>query len=646
MAIANMKFVKVIGLLSELDAFLGSCCVDGTFQPEQAMQYMSDSMGYTQLVEENPYAPMLQKIEELASSSDIHLREVEKIPKPVTNEETEAFIRQLGNRMSELHDERKVLTDQLATCESAIVQFRHFTGLDINLDDLFACEFIKVRFGHMLKESTQKLIAYADNPYMMFIPCSSDAREDWGVYFAPREQIEEVDRNFASLYFERLRIPGAVGTPEHIIEEIQKNIDLLNEQIAQLDAKIASHWNEEADHCNLIYTHLKWFSGLFHLRRYAARHGDSFFYVGWLAEDAVKAFEKHARKLRKVTYEINDTDEVGKTVPPVKLKNPRIFRPFEYLVGMFGLPSGKDIDVTVFVAITYTVMFGIMFGDFGQGIVLGIAGFLMWKLKGMQIGKILIPCGASACVFGLVYGECFGYETWFDPLYHAIGLSGKPVDIMESITGLLLVSIAIGVVLLVFTMLINIYGCLKHKKFGEALFSQSGLTGIVLYLSGVCFVYNFMTSETIVPNAVLGALIGVSCIILFFKEILIGLIDHHPDWKPESITDYILENFFELFEYILSFFSNTISFLRIGAFVLVHAGMMTAVFAIAGLTSSTVVNLIVVVLGNLFVMCLEALFTSIQVMRLEFYELFSRCYAGEGRSFEPVRLHHVSESVQ
>ena len=127
MAIANMKFVKVIGLLSELDAFLGSCCVDGTFQPEQAMQYMSDSMGYTQLVEENPYAPMLQKIEELASSSGIHLREVEKIPKPVTNEETEAFIRQLGSRMSELHDERKVLTDQLATCESAITQFQHFT---------------------------------------------------------------------------------------------------------------------------------------------------------------------------------------------------------------------------------------------------------------------------------------------------------------------------------------------------------------------------------------------------------------------------------------------------------------------------------------------------------------------------------------
>ena len=99
MAIANMKFVKVIGLLSELDAFLGSCCVDGTFQPEQAMQYMSDSMGASQVVEDNPYAPMLQKIEELASSSGIHLREEEQIPKPVTNEVPEAFLRQPGDRL-------------------------------------------------------------------------------------------------------------------------------------------------------------------------------------------------------------------------------------------------------------------------------------------------------------------------------------------------------------------------------------------------------------------------------------------------------------------------------------------------------------------------------------------------------------------
>ncbi len=106
----------------------------------------------------------------------------------------------------------------------------------------------------------------------------------------------------------------------------------------------------------------------------------------------------------KVTYEINDTDEVGKTIPPVKLKNPRIFRPFEYLVGMFGLPSGKDIDVTAFVAITYTVMFGIMFGDFGQGVVLGIAGFFDVEAQGHADRKN--PCSLW-CV-----GLCVRPSLW------------------------------------------------------------------------------------------------------------------------------------------------------------------------------------------------------------------------------------------
>lgn len=124
----------------------------------------------------------------------------------------------------------------------------------------------------------------------------------------------------------------------------------------------------------------------------------------------------------------------------------------------------------------------------------------------------------------------------------------------------------------------------------------------------------------------------ISILIIFFKEILIGIVDKHPDWKPESMGDFVLENAFEIFEYILSFFSNTVSFLRISAFVLVHSGMMMAVFAIAK------GNIVVVILGNILVMGLEALFVSIQAMRLEFYELFSRCYSGEGRTFEPVKI--------
>ncbi len=96
-----------------------------------------------------------------------------------------------------------------------------------------------------------------------------------------------------------------------------------------------------------------------------------------------------------------------------------------------------------------------------------------------------------------------------------------------------------------------------------------------------------------------------------------------------------MENFFEVFEFVLSYLTNTISFIRVGAFVLVHAGMMMVVFMLAEMTSGIFYALIII-LGNVFVMALEGLLVSIQALRLEFYEMFSRFFDGDGRPFTPV----------
>lgn len=125
--------------------------------------------------------------------------------------------------------------------------------------------------------------------------------------------------------------------------------------------------------------------------------------------------------------------------------------------------------------------------------------------------------------------------------------------------------------------------------------------------------------------------------LLMFKEIPIGMIDKHPNWKPESIMDFVLQNLFELLEYILSYLSNTVSFLRVGAFVLVHAGMMMVVFSLAGESE----NLFVIILGNILVIALEGLLTGIQALRLEYYEMFSRFYEGGGKAFVPATLNDI-----
>ena len=131
-------------------------------------------------------------------------------------------------------------------------------------------------------------------------------------------------------------------------------------------------------------------------------------------------------------------------------------------------------------------------------------------------------------------------------------------------------------------------------------------------------------------------MIAVCAVILIVKEPFIEAIDKHEFKKPESLLDFFLQNFFEFIEYVLSYMSNTVSFLRVGAFVLVHAGMMMVVFSLA----SDGANIIVVILGNALVIALEGLLTGIQALRLEYYEMFSRFYIGDGRKFKPAKINN------
>ena len=288
-------------------------------------------------------------------------------------------------------------------------------------------------------------------------------------------------------------------------------------------------------------------------------------------------------------------------------------------------------------AITYTILFGIMFADLGQGIVLAVAGYIMWKWKRMDVGKILIPCGISGALFGCVFGSVFGYEHVLDPVYRILGFSEKPIDVMESATTLLAFSIGIGVVLILIAMVSNVYSSLKRRDYGSAIFGHNGLAGLLFYGSILGFAAVALTGSSFptLPIVLFGMVLPV--ILIFFKEPLGKLVARKEDWKPEKWGDYVLENVFELFEVILSYLTNTVSFLRVGAFVLVHAGMMMVFFSLAEILPGPV-SIIMIVFGNAFVTVLEGLLVSIQVLRLEFYEMFSRFYIGEGHPFEPVAV--------
>ncbi len=638
MAIKKMKFVRVSGPSSKLNELIGVCCADGNFHPENAGKFISESMGYTVINEESPYLKTIGALKELAEEFGFNIEGGSKRKSAVFDEGTIEYIKKTEENLERFTDESKSLTDQYDQCKAALEKYGHFKGLSVELSEIFNCRFIKARFGHLPKDGYIKLIkGYGENPYILFHPCSKDETGYWGIYFSPKDKAQDIDRIFASLHFERLFMPGAAGTTDEVIANIEENIKIIEEQKAELQKRIVEVWDKEGETLKALYEKLSSLQKVFEMRSYAVHHGTSCFFAGWIPAAAEKAFLERIGEFPEFVAEIEAPNRNSEASPPVMLKSSILSRPFSYFVEMYGLPSYNDIDITAFVAFTYTLLFGIMFGDIGQGLVLMLGGFLAWKIKGMALGKILIPCGFSSAIFGFIFGSVFGFEHAMDPIYHSLGMKEKPLEVMDSINTVLLIAIGIGVVLVIVAMAINILTNLKRKKFGSALFSENGLAGIAVYIGGANLAYGFMADAPIFSSKISVIMLAAGMLILFNKELLAALLDEGKLHKPESMTDYILQNLFECIEYVLSYFSNTVSFLRVGAFVIVHASMMMVVFTLAGDTS-TPKGIIVVILGNILVICLEGLLTGIQGLRLEFYEMFSRFYEGEGRPYTPVKI--------
>ena len=189
--------------------------------------------------------------------------------------------------------------------------------------------------------------------------------------------------------------------------------------------------------------------------------------------------------------------------------------------------------------------------------------------------------------------------------------------------------------IIAFAMVLNIINAVKSKDAGRAVFSQNGLAGLIFYFAAIAAGLSmFLNFGIQIAPWLIGISIGVPLLMIFVQEPLSLLIEKKKDWMPEKKGMFIVEKFFELFEILLSFITNTMSFIRVGAFALNHVGMMSVVFLLSDMAQGG--SVVVQVLGNLLVIGLEGLIVGIQVLRLEYYEMFSRFFVGDGKEFQNI----------
>ena len=621
MAIERMKFLSMTGDENILDFVIANDLIGSGFQPENALKVLEKGWKLTYFTYDTTIKEYVKKAKNLINKLDLNY-EIKDVKLQRNLEEIKQEIDKAENRLNSLINDIDKKEEEIKKLGESIEPINHLKNVPVDLQNLYDLKYMRFRFGKISKDNYEQLISELDHTDAVVVELDRNENEVWIIYFTPDEISEKVDSYFKVMKFERVWLPKEIaGKPSEVLDKVEKYIENSKKEIESLKQKLILTREENGRELLNNLLQLEMLEKINKVKKYMA-HDDkgSFYIVGWIP---TKNLKEILLKLEKdnVEYVVKNHDEVAST-PPTKLKNNRLIRPFESIVNMYGIPNYTEMDPTWFVALTAFIMFGFMFGDIGHGLVVTIVGLILAKRKS-SLGPVLTAGGISSIIFGFLYGSIFGKEDIIK------GILPSPMD---NITNMLIAGISTGAVLIIIAMIFNIKNGIKNKDTGKIFFDKNGLAGLIFYTTILVLIVGFLLKgKMIISLAISTILILIPLILILFKEKLENLIKK----DKNNVKVPVVEKIFELIEMLLSMASNTISFVRLAAFAINHVGLCMAVYILADMFSGAG-SIAVAIIGNIIVIALEGLIVAIQVLRLEYYELFSRFYTGDGKEYIPI----------
>jgi len=537
-----------------------------------------------------------------------------------------------------IRGERARLHDRIEELERA-----HASAVALAAAGIAPARLAELRILHpacgWLREQDQPRLeeALARMPHRI-VTAASRAEERLLVVVAHARDGAALDRTLESVGFARVWLPGGphqsgdVSSLERDLDEARRSLAALERRFDRARERLATPLRgaraalgvelQLVDACTL-----------------AGRSESAVFLSGWLPAGRAGELREALGEAIGGCFHLRADDPrslasvmAGRDAVPVQLHNPALLRPFERLTAEYGVPRWREIDPTPLVAVSFCAMFGLMFGDVGQGAVLAAAGAWLARRRAPDAGLLLLQCGVASLAFGFAYGSVFGVEGWLPALWL------RP---LEDLPRLLRTGAAIGLSMISLSFALGVLNAALRRDWGDAVFGIHGLLAAAAYWGAAAWALRWLvTGEGAEAAARFWPLLMLPLAILLGARVMVGW--RSADGDGGSLTTSMLQAVADLADVVIRGVANTVSFVRLAAFAVSHAGLLFAVFALAEMLPSSVGGSVgralVLVLGNAFVIALEGLIVSIQGVRLVYYEFFSRFHEGTGVRYQPLQL--------
>ena len=548
----------------------------------------------------------------------------------ISIDELRDFLQSIEDEYNKLTSELDKRRRRLSDVESLIQNVDVFRRNGISLDIMGEYTHIFVKAGFIPSVNVDRLME-ALKPFNVVVSIlEGRPKENFLLIAASQKDKENIVGILTALNFEEIIFPSDIGAdPEKVYRSLvdeKKSIYKAFERLRRDFEKLR----------NRFYPYLKYVRFMYRVKSMLVRTRNFSVIYGWIPSDKVDDIKRAVDTVTGGVMHMEVSDPRPDEKPPTLLPQLPLLNKFQLIVRMRGIPNYNEVDPTIPFTVLFSIMYGMMFGDVGQGIILFIIGQLLYRIRkpllGIsysalnKLGAILSTASIFSIIFGFLYGESFlvhfMHPLWLNPLEEPLGIA--------------VAAIIFGLIQLNIGLVLNIVNNILNKDYFEALLSWRGVLGMIYYNIGIVLAVRFIVGG--MSLEVFGAsenlpLVSVELILLMFslvKPAVVGVLTGH----RHSISESLMEGINEFIEMFLSYITNSISYIRLGAFAIAHV----ALASVAETMSHSMGFIPSYLVFNIIVILIEGFAAGIQSIRLLFYEFSTKFYIDEGRLFQPLKL--------